>query len=57
MKIIKSLKLGILLLLCIATVMTSCEKDDEVQPQQNIAEIASADANFTILVDALTRTA
>lgn len=56
MKIIKSLKLGILLLLCIATVMTSCEKDDEVQPQQNIAEIASADANFTILVDALTRT-
>jgi len=55
MKIIKTIKL-LSLFLFLGTVMISCNKDEEVQGPQNIAEIASSDANFTILVDALTRT-
>ena len=44
------------LLLLFATGMSSCDKDDEPAIQQNIAEIASSNANFSILLDALTRT-
>ena len=45
------------LLLLFSGVFTSCDDDDDnVQEPQNIAEIASSNSDFTILVDALTRT-
>ena len=56
MKLSNTIKLLSLLLLFSAG-MSSCSKDDdpEVQ-QQNIVEIASSNADFSILVDALTKT-
>lgn len=44
------------LLLSFVIVMTSCESDDAVEEPQTIAEIASADPNFSTLVAALDRT-
>jgi len=46
--------LSLLLLFTIG--MTSCEDDDDPDVQQNIAATASANADFSILVDALTKT-
>jgi len=55
MNLSNSIKLlALFALLSIA--MISCSKDEEPAIQQNIAEIASSNADFSILVDALTRT-